>query len=159
MRSNSSQFWCRTLSEWEVWNSYVFYTCEYHEYGQKISRIKIKHRTSIGKLKGLIDILKKKRVDCAAGATICIKVLELDWKRRRPFNAKCQCGKGIFKWRSTWNKNCHMNHARSKLSVCEEKLVTTDEVIQVQLSFSSIITAQIIQSGQGFQKNCNSNYT
>jgi len=52
-----------------------------------------------------------------------------------------------------------MNHPRSQLSVCEEKLVTADEVIQVQLSLSSIITAQIIQSGKGFQKICNSNYT
>jgi len=49
-----------------------------------------------------------------------------------------------------------MNHVRSQLSVCEEKLVTADEVIQVQLSFSSIIIAQIIQSDQGFQKSCNS---
>jgi hypothetical protein len=35
----------------------------------------------------------KTRVECAAGAAVCIKVLELDWKRRRLFDAKCKSGK------------------------------------------------------------------
>jgi hypothetical protein len=47
----------------------------------------------------------------------------------------------------------------SRLSMCEEKLLTSDEVIQFKLSFPSIITAQITQSGQGLQKSlCKNNY-
>jgi hypothetical protein len=46
------------------------------------------------------------------------------------------------------------------VDMCEEKLVTSDEVIHFQLFFPYIITAQITQSGQGLQKSlCKNNYT